>query len=78
MNDTVRPYSGETTVLACAEIIMDQNGNVLFNRPYIFSRTHAPGHGWLEDSVQYTVTSAAITYGKLGGALVEYVVKVGW
>ena len=62
-------------VKAVAEIVIDEQGSVLWVERYIFKRTHGPGETFVKDSKTYTIIKSKITHGGYGGALVEHVVK---
>lgn len=62
-------------VKACAEIALDENGEVLWIERYIYKRAHGPGERFIRDSIEYEVTASKISFGFYGGALVEHVCK---
>lgn len=62
-------------VKACAEIALDENGEVLWIERYIFKRAHGAGERFVKDSIEYEVLASKISFGFYGGALVEHVCK---
>lgn len=62
-------------VKAAAEIVIDENGEVLWVERYIFKRIHGQGETFVRESKTYTVLTSKITHGAHGGALVEHVVR---
>jgi hypothetical protein len=67
----MKPYETKHAV----EIRLDETGDLLKTAPYGFSRAHAKGEVFTEDSKDYLVLHAAVTFGKHGGTLVEHVVR---
>lgn len=59
------------------EIVKDENGKVLWYEKYVLRGIHYPGETFIQNYICYTVLKSAITKGKLGNIMVEYIVSQG-
>ena len=57
------------------ELCTLEDGELLWAKPYIFSRLHRVGDEFIVDGVEYRVVKNGFTKGAHGGYLVEHVVR---
>ena len=65
----------DNNVKHVVEIWYDEKGNFLYSGDYILSRIHAPKEKFIDKGYEYEVIESTATPGKLGGVLVEYILK---
>lgn len=58
-----------------AEILLDENKEIIWIKRYFMSGIHKKGDTFIENRITYEVLESSFTEGKLGGALVEHVVR---
>lgn len=67
------PY--ESKIIAGAEICLNEHNEVLWVEQYFMARIHKVKDTFIKDSKEYEVLRSSFTEGKLGGVLVEHVVR---
>ena len=62
--------------LAAAEIVINEKNQVLWVSRYHLKRANAIGQTFIQDCQEYLVLDSRVTFGKLGGALIEHKVRL--